>query len=52
MTAGNNSLSYDAATGRYTYTGKTDKNWAGTCRKFTLKLIDGSAHDAYFKFPK
>jgi hypothetical protein len=29
---------------------KTNKQWAGTCRKFVLKLVDGSTHTADFKF--
>jgi hypothetical protein len=41
-----------ALTGQYRYTWKTDKAWANTCRLFTLKLIDGTSHEAYFKFTK
>jgi hypothetical protein len=43
-------LSYDAGTDRYTYTYLTSSSWAGSCRKFTLKLSDGSKHVASFKF--
>jgi hypothetical protein len=36
-------LSYDAATDQYTFVWKTDKSWAGTCKKVVLKFTDGSA---------
>jgi hypothetical protein len=35
---------------QYVYVWKTDPVWAGTCRKFILKLNDGSEHVAYYKF--
>lgn len=44
------SLSYNATTGRYTYTAKTDKKWAATCRQFNLRTADGTDHFARFKF--
>jgi hypothetical protein len=50
VTAGSSSLSFDASTSRYHYVWKTDKAWAGACRKLTLKLKDGTVHEAYFKF--
>jgi Tol biopolymer transport system component len=50
VTAGESSLSYDAITDQYTYTWKSDKTWAGTCRQFTMKLDDGTVHQANFKF--
>jgi hypothetical protein len=50
LTAGGSSLSYDAASDIYTYVWKTDKAWAGTCRQLVVKLDDGSAHRANFKF--
>jgi len=43
-------LTYDAATGRYTYVWKTDKAWAGRCGVFQLGLKDGSDHHALFYF--
>jgi hypothetical protein len=43
-------LTYDATSGRYTYTWKTDKSWSNTCRQFTLRLTDGTDHTALFKF--
>ena len=27
-----------------------DKSWKGQCRRFTLKLVDGTTHVADFKF--
>jgi hypothetical protein len=50
VTAGASGLSYDATTGQYSYTWKTDKSWAGTCRQLVLKLVDGSEHIAGFQF--
>jgi hypothetical protein len=50
VTAGNSSLQYDPATGRYTYVWKTDKGWSGTCRQLVVRLVDGSEHVALFKF--
>lgn len=52
VSAGNSSLTYDASSARYTYVWKTEKSWAGTCRKLTVKLIDGTEHSAFFKFAK
>jgi hypothetical protein len=49
-TAGQSSISYDAATDQYTYVWKTDKVWAGTCRQLVVKLDDGTFHRANFKF--
>jgi uncharacterized membrane protein len=51
-TAGASGLTYDAASGRYTYVWKTQKTWSGTCKRFVLKLIDGSEHTADFGFTK
>jgi hypothetical protein len=52
VTAGASGLSYDAATDVYTYTWKTDKAWAGTCRELTVTLIDGTSHSALFMFSR
>jgi hypothetical protein len=52
VTAGSSSLSYDATTGQYNYVWKTDKAWAGTCRTLTVRLIDGTIHQANFKFTR
>jgi hypothetical protein len=50
VTAGNSSLSYDAATNTYSYVWKTNKAWAGTCRQLIVTLVDGTQHLANFKF--
>src|SRR5689334_9977614 len=34
----------------YTYIWRTSASWAGTCRKFSLTLSDGSTHEALFRF--
>lgn len=48
-TAGANSLSYDPAADQYVYTWNTESAWAGTCRRLTVKLADGTTHTANFK---
>jgi hypothetical protein len=48
--SGKSGLQYDATTNQYTYSWKTDKAWARTCRQFDLKLNDGTEHLANFKF--
>lgn len=50
VTAGGSSLSYDAATGRYSYVWKTSDAWAGSCRQLVVKLTDGTEHRASFRF--
>ena len=50
VNAGGSSLTYDLTASQYIYVWKTDKAWAGTCRRLDLKLIDGTTHWAYFKF--
>jgi hypothetical protein len=45
-------LTYSAATGQYTYVWKTDKLWAGGCRRLELSLKDGSTHVALFNFSR
>lgn len=50
VSPGASTLSYDPATGQYSYVWKTDKSWAGTCRQFVLRLRDGSIHIPYFQF--
>jgi hypothetical protein len=49
-TAGASALSYDPATGVYTYTWKTDRAWANTCRVFTIQLVDGQSYTLNFRF--
>jgi hypothetical protein len=50
VNAGGSSLSYDATLDQYTYVWKTNKSWAGTCRRFIMRLDDGSEHFAMFRF--
>ncbi|HLL73708.1 MAG TPA: PxKF domain-containing protein [Pyrinomonadaceae bacterium] len=51
VTAGSSGLTYDSLTDQYKYVWKTESGWAaGTCRQFVLRLNDGTAHSAYFKF--
>ena len=33
-------LNYNALTGQYTYLCVTDKSWAGSCRRLTLRFAD------------
>jgi Concanavalin A-like lectin/glucanases superfamily len=51
-TAGASSLTYDAAADRYVYVWKTEKAWSGSCRRFLLRLSDGSLHTASFRFAR
>jgi hypothetical protein len=50
FTAGQSSLTYDETAQQYVYVWKSDKNWAGTCRRLDVKLIDGTTHSAYFRW--
>ena len=50
--AGNSSLSYDATSDTYSYIWKTNKAWANTCRKLTLRFVDGTVANADFQFTK
>jgi photosystem II stability/assembly factor-like uncharacterized protein len=45
-------LSYGVASGHYTYGWQTSSSWAGTCRRFEIKLNDGTStlHSADFMF--
>ncbi len=49
-TAGSSSLTYDPATGIYTYVWKTEKSWQGTCRQVSVQFIDGQTYLLNFKF--
>ncbi|HEX7316862.1 MAG TPA: PxKF domain-containing protein [Pyrinomonadaceae bacterium] len=49
-TSGGSTLTYDSGSDQYHYNWKTEKSWAGTCRVLTVKLIDNTEHNAYFKF--
>jgi len=50
VTAGASGLTYDAASGQYSYIWKTDKSWAGSCRQLVVRLVDGTEHIAGFQF--
>ncbi len=43
-------MTYNAVSDQYTYVWETNPNWLGTCRKFKMKLNDGTVHVAMFKF--
>jgi hypothetical protein len=45
-------LSYGVASGHYSFAWQTQASWAGTCRRFEIRLNDGSAtlHTADFMF--
>ena len=45
-------LAYNANLGRYLYDWSTEKSWAGTCRRVTLSLRDGTRHEADFRLVK
>ena len=45
-------MTYDATAGQYVYVWKTDKAWAGTCRKLTVNLKDGTSKQALFKLTR
>ncbi len=51
-TAGELGLLFDPSTGVYTWTWKTEKEWADSCRTFTLTLDDGTYRSADFHFRK
>jgi hypothetical protein len=52
LSAGASSLTDDPVTGTYHYVWKTRKAWAGTCRRLTVTLVDGSSHSALFAFSR
>ncbi|HJS18135.1 MAG TPA: ExeM/NucH family extracellular endonuclease [Anaerolineales bacterium] len=52
VTAGNSSLSYDAATDQYTYVWKTDRAWANKCGTLQVQFNDGTTQTALFKFTR
>jgi hypothetical protein len=43
-------VTYDPASGRYTYVWGTEPSWKGSCRQLVLKLADGTNHPAVFRF--
>ena len=42
-------FAYDPLTNLYQFNWKTEKSWAGTCRRLLLKLDDGTVHTADFR---
>lgn len=50
VSAEDGGLSYEGASGQYTYVWKTEKSWEGTCRQLILKLDDATVHRATFEF--
>jgi hypothetical protein len=34
----------------YTYVWRTSPSWSGTCRRLVMTLVDGSTHEALFRF--
>jgi hypothetical protein len=46
---GASSLTYDVGTDTYQYVWKTQKNWAGQCRRLVVELADGTSHWAEFR---
>jgi len=42
-------FAYDPLTGQYQFNWKTDKGWAGGCRRLLVRLDDGSVHTADFR---
>lgn len=51
LSAGESSLSYDAEHDQYLYVWSTDRNWAGTCRRFAV-MFEGQteAHTVDIRF--
>jgi hypothetical protein len=49
-TAGQSALTYDPLANQYIYVWKTEKAWAGTCRRLEVKLADDTVHAATFQF--
>jgi predicted extracellular nuclease len=49
-TAGASGLTYDSATGQYTYAWNTHRPWAGLCRTVTATFDDGAYRTANFQF--
>jgi microsomal dipeptidase-like Zn-dependent dipeptidase len=46
---GASQFAYDPVSGRYQFNWKTDKAWAGTCRRLLVRLDDGTLHSAEFR---
>ena len=52
LTAGSSGLSYDPATGVYTYVWQTQKGWAGQYRQLVVKFDEGTIKRANFNFTR
>lgn len=52
VNAGSTSLRYDSSANQFILNSKSDSSWAGTCKMFVLKLLDGTTHLATFQFTK
>jgi MBG domain (YGX type) len=56
VAASTSGLQYDSSVnspiGQYIYVWKTDKAWAGTCRRLDVMLTDGTTHSAQFQFKR
>jgi hypothetical protein len=52
VAASTSGLTYDATADQYVYVWKTDKSFAGSAKRLTVTLADGSAHAARFSFTK
>lgn len=52
LNAGGSSLTYDTTASQYIYVWKTLPSWSNSCRTLTLKLADGTSHQANFWFVK
>ncbi|NOQ63250.1 MAG: hypothetical protein GQ582_01905 [Methyloprofundus sp.] len=50
LTPGNSVLNYSPESDLYHYNWKTEKSWAGTCRRLLLTLNDGTIHSADVRF--
>jgi microsomal dipeptidase-like Zn-dependent dipeptidase len=46
---GGSQLTYDPVSDQYQFNWKTDKAWAGSCRRLLVRLDDGSTHSADFQ---
>jgi Fibronectin type III domain/Cellulase (glycosyl hydrolase family 5)/WD40-like Beta Propeller Repeat len=52
LTSASGTLAYDRKRDIYTFSWKTTKSWAGTCRQLIVRLNDGTSHPADFRITK
>ncbi|MCA9898506.1 MAG: ExeM/NucH family extracellular endonuclease [Ardenticatenaceae bacterium] len=50
LNPGSSGLSYSPGADQYNFVWKTSKAWAGTCRLFTVRFVDGTEQFLLFKF--